>query len=95
MFRNINKTIAKKYTGIIRSETSYGKINKILDDFLIDTYNKNTAQLEIETQYDTTNKRMIIKTSNKSLATDLTLRAGDLNKKLHENEVFLNQIVVK
>lgn len=92
MFRGIGGAIEKKIKGFSKDSESNDKLNRAFARFLAEFFpeGKNWS-------FDVSvlNSKITIQTSNKVVANELILKAGDLSRVFKEEKLSFDQIIIR
>lgn len=94
MFQGIKNTLDKKKKSLTSRDSNQNNIQNIFNEFVDSSFPKSKDLMSFELDYDLNSRRLIIKSNNKSVASEIALRVGDLNKILKREGVFLTNIVI-
>lgn len=92
MFRSIQKTLKVREQDISQLTKRNQEIDKIISDFLKQSFGQNISQIKIETSFE---KGVLkINTDNKILANEIILQSGSLCRLLQNKQINCRQIVI-
>lgn len=95
MFKKINNLVKIKKDYIIKSNNNNNNLNKALKSFLIKEFGGNINIDEIIQNSVYANNKFYIIAKNKIIANELVLKSGSLNIFLKNNNIAVNQIIIK
>ena len=95
MFRSANSLISKKYGNLLRSENKNLEIEKYFKEFLVEEFGTKAPKIAYKLIYDDKKNLLIIRTENKIVANELSLRVNSLIRALKKRNIKINKTVIQ
>lgn len=92
MFRSIGGAIEKKVKGFARNSKANDKLNRAFARFLAECFPEGKSW---EFDVSILNGKVTIQTSNKAVANELILKAGELSRIFKEEQLIFDQIIIR
>ena len=92
MFRNIGGAIEKKVKGFAKSSEANDKLNRAFARFLAECFPEGKS---LGFNVSILNSKITIQTSNKAVANELILKAGELSRIFKEEKLIFDQIIIR
>lgn len=95
MFKNLNNKFEKRLSLLSKTQSKDQDIKESLKIFLEKEFGDNLKGFSFIINYNSKDNSLTIDTQNKILASELTIRLGDINEFLKTRNIRLDRILVR
>ncbi len=95
MFRSVNGVLNKKLDKIVKSNNASTSIKDSFGKFVKDQFGPLAQKIKYTLDYDSKNNSLIVKTENKILANELSLRKDSILESFKKDRFKLSQIIIR
>ena len=95
MFKDLGRVLDKKVNSLKKNQNKSNLTKNIFFLFLENEFGKDLDGFSFDLSYGSKEDSLIITTNNKTIANELTLKLDKLNSFFRENQISLNQILIR